>query len=70
MNSGRAYFSAVATSNCSHIIVVGGVNEGGPLAYVERYDAITGVWENITPMRHKRQMHAACLANIEMSSLK
>jgi Kelch motif len=70
MNTPRAHFSAVLSSNCSQIIVIGGVNESGPLAYVERYDIMTGLWENLAPMKNKRQMHAAWMANIEMSQFK
>mmetsp|Transcript_16547 Transcript_16547/g.15847 ORF Transcript_16547/g.15847 Transcript_16547/m.15847 type:complete len:115 (+) Transcript_16547:1465-1809(+) len=64
MNSARGTFSALVSSNCSFIYVIGGFN-GQPIDHVERYDVMHNQWEYLAPLKQKRFMHAACLANIE-----
>eukprot|EP00347_Sterkiella_histriomuscorum_P017673 403348434 len=64
MNTSRGTFSALAAQNCNYIYAIGGFN-GQPLDHVERFDAIKNQWEYLAPMKQKRFMHAACIANIE-----
>jgi hypothetical protein len=55
MNTPRAYFSAVASSNMSSIYVMGGVTEGSKvIKLVERYDVIKNQWEYLAPMCNAR----------------
>jgi hypothetical protein len=68
MSTPRASFTAVVSSNYSHIYVMGGTNSncvaGTGLNLVERYDLIGNCWETLTPMKHKRHSHTACLTNM------
>ncbi len=55
MNTSRAFFSAVASSNLSSIYVMGGVTEGGKAVnHVERFDMLTNQWEYLAPMCNAR----------------
>ena len=35
-----------------------------PVNHVERYDVMRDTWEQLAPMKAKRYMHAACIANM------
>jgi len=48
--------SAVASSDCQYIYVLGGYN-GQALDLVERYNVIDDTWEFMSPMLAKRFMH-------------
>ena len=63
MNTSRGTFSTLAAQNCNYIYAIGGFN-GQPLDHVERFDAIKNQWEYLAPMKQKRFMHAACIANM------
>ena len=66
MNTARASFTAVVSSNCSSIFVMGGSNnsEREGLALLERYDVVGNYWENLAPMNQRRFMHAAAIVNM------
>lgn len=53
MNTPRAFFTAVPSSNCSSIYVIGGINSKSPkgLSLVERYDVMANSWETLAPMK-------------------
>jgi len=56
MNTARCTLSAVASSDCQYIYVLGGYN-GQALNLVERYDVMNDTWEFMAPMLVKRFMH-------------
>jgi influenza virus NS1A-binding protein len=63
MNTSRGTFSAIVSQNCNYIYAIGGFN-AQPLDHVERYDSMLNTWEYLAPMKQRRFMHAACLANM------
>ena len=56
MNTARCTLTAVASSDCQYIYVIGGYN-GTALDLVERYSVLTETWEFMPPMITKRFMH-------------
>ena len=56
MNTARCTLSAVASSDCQFIYVIGGYN-GKALSLVERYSVMKDTWELMAPMNTKRFMH-------------
>jgi len=55
MNTPRAYFSAVPSSNLGSIYVMGGITEGGKAVnLVERFDVLNNQWEYLAPMCNAR----------------
>ena len=58
MRHGKCAMSAVVTSDCQFIYVLGGYN-GEALGDVERYDVMMDAWEVLPPMSTKRFMHMA-----------
>jgi len=56
MQTARCTLSAVASSDCQFIYVIGGYN-GQALNIVERYDVVKDTWEFMPPMLVKRFMH-------------
>jgi len=55
--------SAVGSSDCRYIYVMGGY-DGAALDLVEKYDIISDKWEFIAPMKTKRFMHSSILITI------
>lgn len=58
MKQARCTHSAVAS--LSAIYVIGGFDEG-PLAMVEKYDALSDEWEIMAPLNRSRFMHQSVL---------
>ena len=56
MNTARCTLSAVASTDCQYIYVLGGYN-GKALNLVERYSVMSDSWELMPPMNTKRFMH-------------
>ena len=63
MSTARGTFAALISQNCCYIYCVGGFN-GHPLDHVERYDCMKNTWDYLAPMKQKRFMHAAAIANM------
>jgi hypothetical protein len=61
MKNARCTMSAVSSTDCRYIYVLGGYFDSEPLRFVERYDAMCDKWEIITPMKNKRFMHSAVI---------
>ena len=53
-----------AISDSKSIFVLGGYNDS-TLKSVERYDALSGKWEEMAPMKFERFMHSAILVRMQ-----
>ena len=73
MNHPRCTLSAVSSPDCRYIYAMGGF-DGSALnlveryllhiyiyIYVYRYDVMKDIWEFVTPLMHKRFMHASAI---------
>lgn len=63
MNTSRGTFATLVSQNCNQIYAIGGFN-GQPTDHVERFDLIHNQWEYLAPLKQRRFMHAACIANM------
>ncbi len=63
MTTPRAKFSAIVSSDCRYIYVIGGENESEskPLKSIERFNLLEFVWEPVSNLKTGRCSHQTVL---------